>query len=505
MIALPESYNLKKQSQLDGTLLAVAEQDPIFFANWFLGIHLNPFNVRALMSVPNHKQIIWVTANQVGKTVTLACLHIWFNYFKKGFNGDPKMIEKARYETLNLSPISRQSKEAFRYVIEILSSEFSWEEDGKRYINECRIGWFLEGGGNETLGRIDFSNNSSCHCLSTSADAGAGLAGKQFAVISYDECDQSHHLEDELGARIMSRTAKYSGWVILVATPDEMAKSQQYWYHLYTTAKRAQEAGEPSEWFLVEGLYNENIFIPEEKRQEFMKRLFKLSPVKYAQVIEGKFLAAADRAFTPEMVEGLWNSRVEPTDSMPDRDYVEIIDWGVADTGDETVMGVGDITDIDDVVIVKAYSKQGGDPIELMAMATFLRMEYNDCPIVMDAAEMGGIVFKKMMKQFKPISFGQGNKPEALFFIQLRLRNNLRTRKVNEDESAKSRIKSYRLPKLEKQLSTYKFDDKRIKQDWVMMLAMLAWYVEKYKRVNRMQSFSLTNFYKSQSSNLDGN
>ena len=134
MTALKESNNLEKLEILERVLLGLGEEDPIFFAQYFLGLHLNPFQKRALWGLKIYKQFLWVTANQVGKTVALAFAHLWFDFYKLGFEGVPEMIEKARYETLNISPISRQSKEAFRYVEEILHSNFSWEEEGKRYI-----------------------------------------------------------------------------------------------------------------------------------------------------------------------------------------------------------------------------------------------------------------------------------------------------------------------------------------------------------------------------------
>lgn len=493
---------------MDDLVLIAGEEDPVFFADYFLGLHLNPFQRRALLSLCKRnptlldlfiKQIIWVTANQVGKTVALAVSHIWFNFYKRGIGGDPKLIERARFETLNISPISRQATECFRYVEDILHSQFSWEEDGKRYINKCKIEWFWDGK-NENVGRIDFSNNSSLWCLSTGADQASGIAGKQFAYISYDECVQSHHLEEELGARIFSRTAKYSGWIVLVATPDEMGKSQQYWYHLYTAAKRAMKGEGKSDWFLVEGLYYENIFIPKVKRDEFISRLKKVSPMKYLQVIKGHFLASTDRMFTPVVIEGMWNLKKAPTVCVPDRSYVIIIDWGVADAGDETVMLVADDTDLENIEVVNSYAKQGGDPVELMAMAGYLRMEYNDAPMVMDATEMGGTIFKKMMKQFSPIAYGQGNKADALVYLQLRLRGNIRKGLTSDEKSATGKLKSYYLPKLEKQLASYKIEDKKIKQDWVMVAAMLAWYIEKYKKGSEIKSYSLNNFYKNKSS-----
>ena len=497
--------NLKAENPLDQTLLLTGEEDPIFFAEYFLGVHLNPFQKRGLLSLCKRKpdfldrfikQILWVTANQAGKTVALAISHIWFNFYKKGISGDADLIEQARYETLNISPISRQATEAFRYVEEILHSQFSWELDGGREINQCKIGWFWAGK-NENLGIIDFANNSSFWCLSTGADQASGLAGKQFGYISYDECVQSHHLEDELGARIFSRTAKYSGWIVLVATPDELGKSQQYWYHLYTTAKKEQKEEIFGEWFLIEGLYDENIFIPEEKRVEYKERLKKSFPQKFLQVIKGMFLDSADRMFSLRVVEGLWNGKQAPGDAVIGREYAVIVDWGVADSGDETVIGVGDITDAENVEVVHAWAKQGGDPVELMAMASYLVMTFNDAPLVMDATEMGGTIFKKMMRQFKPISFGQGNKPDALVFLQMMLRNNLRGKNdlTSSDKSAIGGIKSYYLPKLERQLSSYKLDDRKIKQDWVMMLAMFAWYVAKYRKANKTKIFNLNKFY----------
>lgn len=485
-------FNQETVDNIDKGLFVQGERDPIFFAEFFLGIKLNAFQQRALLSLINHKQIIWVTANQVGKTVTIAISQVWFNFYKRGFDGDPAKIDRARYETLNISPVARQSKEALRYVEEILASQFSWEVDGERYLNECKIGWFWKGV-NKNVGKVYFSNNSIMWCLSTSSDQGAGLAGKQFAYISYDECVQSLHLEDELSARIFSRTAKYSGWVLLVSTPDDLGKSQQYWYHLYTAAK---DIHGDKQWFLVEGLYFENIFIPRHKRIEYMKRLKKLSPQRYLQVIKGSFLASSDRMFTPEIVEGLWNGLKEPIGVIDGHLYVLVIDWGVADSGDETVMVIADITDIDNVVIVKAYRKQGGDPVELVAMANYLAMDFNDAAVVLDVAEMGGVIFKKMMKQFHPIGFTGNEKADALMFLKLRLQDNIRKDLTETRKSVIGTLKSYYLPKLERQLSSYKIEDHGIKQDWVMVAAMLAWYLERYKKINKTKSFSLSNFYK---------
>jgi len=473
----------------DKLVLGLGAKDPIFFANYFLGVKLNNFQKRALLAFSKHKQNLFVTANQVGKTVSLAILHIWTNFYKRGIEGEAEMIERTRFETLNISPVLRQSKEAWRYIIEILEGNWTWEEDGKRVINKCLIPWFLEGR-NEMAGRIDFFNNASVFCLSTSEDQGSGLAGKQFAFTSYDECVQSLHLEQELPARIFSRTAKYSGPVLLVATPDDLAKSQQYWYHLYTEAEQGKGS-----WNLVKGLYDDNIFIPEKIREDYKSRLKELSPERYKQVVLGQFVASQDRMFSPEVVEGMWNGKRELTTPIPNHQYLEIIDWGVADSGDETVIYICDITELTKAEIVLAWARKGGDPIELIAMAGYLKNDYNDAEMLMDAGSMGGTMFKKMMTRFNPIAFPKEAKADALISLQVRLRNNLRKDLTNSEKSGDNGLKSYYLPKLEEQLSIYKIEDKRIKQDWVMVAAMLAWFLQKIE-TKKLKTFDIKYFYK---------
>lgn len=481
---------LPSPPNLDSWALAEGERDPIFFAEFFLGLHLTAFQIRYLKASVEEKQLLLITSNQCGKTVGLAVGHIWTNFYKRGLSGDLKLIEKTYYQTLNISPVSRQAKEAFRYVNEILHSAFGWEENGKRAVNNCLIEWFYVGQ-NETLGRIDFSNNSSLFCLSTGEDQGAGLQGAQFGLITYDECNQSHHLREELPARVFSRCSKMSAPIHLCATPDEMAKSQQYWFHLWNEAKAHIAKGTKGTWLLIEGKYDENIFIPEATREDYKRRLMSISPERYNQVILGQFVASDRRMFPPEVVEALWDGKDKLTLAQMEREYVLSVDWGVAEGGDETVMLVADITDPLNAEIVDAYSRTGGDPVELMAMASLLRQEYNEADSVLDTASMGGEMFRKMLSAIKPISFGNENKANALIYTQMRLRNNCKKDIPLNELSTTGKIKSYYLPKLEEQLSSYRVEDAKIEQDWVMAFIQLVWYLDKYKKASKIQAFPL--------------
>jgi hypothetical protein len=56
-------------------------------------------------------------------------------------------------------------------------------------------------------------------------------------------------------------------------------------------------------------------------------------------------------------------------------------------------------------------------------------------------------------------------------------------------------LKSYYIPKLEGQLSNYKIEDSHIKQDWVMALSQVAYFIDKIKKTQKIEVFSLTHFY----------
>jgi hypothetical protein len=246
-------------------------------------------------------------------------------------------------------------------------------------------------------------------------------------------------------------------------------------------------------------VYDENIFITKDKREEYKARLQKLSPEKYKQVILGQFLASADRMFTPEMIEGMWNGKNALTPPIEGHKYSVHADLGVSDAGDETVIFVADYTDLENVEIVNCYSKKGGDPVELMSAITMFCLNYNNAELTMDMSEMGGIIFKKMLSKLNPISCSKEHKPDSLFYLQLRLRNNLRKDLTSGQNGSIGKLKSYYIPKLEAQLSNYKIDDSHIKQDWVMALSQVAWYIDKRKMNQKIETFSLTHFYSNKS------
>src|SRR5579884_1766983 len=128
--------------------MRMGRADPLFFANYWLGLKLNPFQERLLTAVRDalyggkYKpedliQMLLDAGNRTGKTVALAIIHIYFAFYKIGISFGPG-YEDFKYRTFDISPVSRQAKECLRYIEDILKGMFTWEEDGGKRISNAK-------------------------------------------------------------------------------------------------------------------------------------------------------------------------------------------------------------------------------------------------------------------------------------------------------------------------------------------------------------------------------
>lgn len=481
-----------------------------FFAEYWLGIKVNPFQQRLFEMISSCLwggeyskedliELLVDAGNRTGKTVALAILHIYFAYYKIGATYGPG-YDDFKYRTFDISPHSRQAKECLKYIKDILEGRLTWQVDGRRYSNSAslKLTNFYEGQ-NENLGELRYTNRSVTYAFSTGEDMGAGFAGLPAGLVTYDECVLSHHLEDELDANVYSRLGDYGKLVALVSTPNEEGHSQQYFYHLISQADNLE-----NNYKVVHGSFMENIFISEEKRESHAKTLMDRDPVMARQILFGEFVTTGGVMFETQVIERIWDRGSLFADPVPEHKYVIAIDWGVADKGDETVMLVFDL-DALPFRIARVYSKQGADPYELVATATLMAQEYNDAEVIMDTGSMGGKMFKKMLKQLKTHDFeaaGSKNvKGDALMFTQVMLTKDRKKRigadgKIYEDNPNFGWIRAPYISKLAAQLSTYRIEDAKLKQDWVSALYIGCHYIWKRfgDQVKSQRSFRFSPF-----------
>jgi len=394
------------------------------------------------------------------------------------------------YRTFNISPVSRQSRESFKYIKQILTGNFAWTKDGKQCSNlpnpekgtGLKIIDFISSV-NETLGEIKFKNNSIHYSFSSGATEGASYQGLPAGYISFDEAIESKRAESEIGSMV-SRLGDYGVRfdVITSTRPTETANSQQFIFHEYNKALKGNSA-----YKLITGTYDENVFVPESQKVKHRARVKRVSPHLYDQIISGKFVTLGAKMYDPFTVEHMWNKEKTFTEPTEDGNYIIAVDWGFADKGDESVFIVFDYSSMP-WTIVKAQAWKGADPWNLMATLRTWKEVYNKAKVIMDVNAMGGVVMKKMLYDIKPINFDShsGQKPNALSYLQLALTKGRKYSvikgEVVEENPNYGFIRSYYLPDLGEQLVNYQEKDTKLKQDWVCTLYMGVWWLWKHNR-----------------------
>lgn len=498
-------------------LEARGREDIQVFAEEILGVPLNPYQRKWLSrtTTPRSQWLekfgeeiddiggflfgsnISAIGNQSGKTVGIAIKHIYMNKYKIGLDLDGDLIDKAHYGTLNISPHSRQTKACYTHVKDILAGNFMIDENGKKRLNNLHpLMQNFFAGENANLGEIRFTNKSVMYSVPTGADQGSSLAGAQFGYISYDECSQSLHLKEELGAKVLSRLIKYGVCLDLIATPEVDSDSHQYYMHIVRKGQKGKDG-----WWALTGMgMDDNIFIPKEQRERAKASLLATDKKKYRQVVMGEFITSGKRFFDSSEIENLWklgNKR----DCKQGGKYLLTADWGMSDTGDLSVFFVLDYTNFHmdgKIDIVNHESIQGGTPQMQFSLLRTLYDQYTwyeedgvtcHLPIfVMDAEALGGVLIKKLLTLLKPKSF-EIDKDEALFETK-RLMSTNRDYIESEVDGAIieknpdfGSLRSYFIEELNEQLGIYHLDDAKIDTDFVMSLVMGVSYIsKKFKR-----------------------
>lgn len=489
-------------------------EDPVYFAEWHLGICLHDGqkawlrNADPVYNPKTTRKNLLLPSNRWGKTVVLAVRHIRFDYYKIGLEGNDDIVKDARYATLDLSPHSAQITSCYNYILDILQNKFPTfqrDEQGNilldkpKVANKCRIGDFYAGH-NSTKNQIYFNNNTMFAGLSTGEDMGASAQGKTYGLITYDECVLSHHLQDELFGRIFSRTFDLNAPIDLVSTFDVDGKSQQYLFHLL----RGSIKGE-NEWSHHLGIMDENIFIPAHHREDAKKKLLAEDPLKYRQVVLGEAISSSRKCFPPQAIEQIWEmSFPRPGREMPlplpGHLYLISVDWGFADQGDPTVMMVFDYS-VFPYRIVYHEKLQGASPTTAFATLQIIKHHFFDATVIMDTNSLGGVVIKKLLRSMGVKSYDfdahGGDKGEALIQTQLCLQQGRKVRtegdKIIEENPDFGGLRSYYIKELEEQLADYEIEDEKLVQDFVVVLYQGLWWIKKKRNPQQTKVFNVSN------------
>ena len=520
--------------------IARGRKDPVFFAEYFLGVYLHDKQkiwlwittktqverghklsveigmpiapLEDLLKHPFLKNIL-APGNRFGKTVVTAIKHLWYNFYKIGAHGDPDQIMDVRYTTLNISPHSLQVDAAYNYVVDIFADRFLFNDPitGERRRNNCKIKNFLVDH-RQTKRELVFANNSKIKGMPTGEDQASGIAGTNYFYISYDECPQSLHLQEELAGKIQSRLIDTGGPLDLIGTP-EVDKPSHTYYHRIVKQGLTLDKG----FFTVLGGLVSNTFLGKAEKESALESIRQTSPEKYRQVAFGDFIIAGSKMFDTGSISMLWKGETALPMGIAGRRYMLSADWGFSDTGDPTVFYVVDFTELLKCIdlkiknpnhpiyfVVYRESIKGGSPYDVLARARVLQDSFNDADFIHDSSSMGGVMIKKMLRELNVRhlhDFGMLRSPkdEMLFLLSRAMNYGRKTivledGKIEEANESFGKIRSYHIPELEEQMGNYRMDDKKLEQDEIMSLGMNIWFLEKKLSQHVTKVFELNIF-----------
>lgn len=263
-------------------------------------LHSGQLKYLRAVQTGNYRRFVLVPANRWGKSSMIACLQIWYLYYKFGIPpGNHEAWLKAEYRTANIAPHSALTEPVFKNIDAILQSKFPIKlPDGRITTNKCQIEWFYLK--DRTLNtppyKQFFANNSYIEHRSLGEDKGGSLQGKPYGIITYDEGGRSLHLEQEVMGNIIPRLADWIGPFHLLSTPDQNSPSILFHHELFKDG-----LANVKQTYSQEGSLRENKLLGEEQILEQYK-LYENDPLG-PQVLDGKFIFGGDNLFDIESIE----------------------------------------------------------------------------------------------------------------------------------------------------------------------------------------------------------
>jgi hypothetical protein len=457
------------------------------------------------MMWPNKKyrKFLLVPANRYGKSVTIACLQLWYLFHKFGIrDGNKESWLKAEYRTANIAPQYALTEPVFKYIEQIMTSSFPINlPDGRMVTNTCQIEWFyLKDQTSNTPPRVQyFANNSYIEHRTLGSDQGGSLQGKPYGIMTYDEGGRSQHLDNEVNNNIMPRLFDWTGDLHIPSTPDQNSPSILTHYEMYQDGLHHR-----NQTYTMEGSLEDNTFFTKEQIDAQYK-MYEDNPLK-EQVLHGKFIFGGDQLYSTAEILAAQDTTLDDGERyIEDHNYVLGIDTALAT--DEMVYTVLDVTD-KPYRLVRQVAAKGNSKSPQMHLNDLIDLYYS---------------YKNTNYQNIQILLETWNGESARFYQDMPYELQAVTKcygswqptKINYSDNKNQKVKptntikkadillalkkllsnmELKIPKnapiLQQQLSIYKEDDDKIPTDRVISLALACWIAldQEIKQIQEWQT-----------------
>jgi hypothetical protein len=456
--------------------------------------------------------------NRFGKTLITAGKHLHKNFTKLnlwGMYNTTEEWERIQYNTLNFGPGYEQARECLSLAFDIaqgnihIPPEF---QDEYGVTNRSLLkDWFIT---KEKIGgqlpELEFANGTKLLGRSYD-DMGAAFKTKGIAYISGDECGDIREIWNFTNGTLLPRLAQYRNSQI-----DFIGTVQAEGHDYMRMIEMAEDDMGLSDWekkgmfYVQKGAMFENPFLDAETVEK-IKNI--ADPVMRQQIIYGEHVETGDKYFGYERAQhAVDNSILLIEKGLPGRRYLLLCDFagGESSWADFTVLMVLDISEEPYRLVYFNRFKGGDMPIPIqykLVEDVFTRFSSDGaaCKLVIDSSALGGKNALAFLKHLTPIQYNISPTLKAEMLASLKIAfdggtNEDFKRKIKRlsngeviDENPNWGLLRYpMIPALVNEIQSYKLDDKKIRQDCVMTLAMGTHYLQ--LRRPRRQKFGMRDF-----------
>lgn len=479
-------------------------KDPVFFIENFLGMQLHEGQKKYLKSAkkaldngdnPLIRRFVLTCANRWGKTALIACLQLWYLFYKFGIQASGSDWVDIEYRTANIAPLSPLTEPVFMAMKAIMTSSYPIRDGktGEITTNKCQIEalYLKERTINNPPYKMYFANNSYIEHLSLMGGKGDNLQGKPYGLITYDEAPRSNHLQVEMDNSILGRLLDWTAPLHLVGTSDNDSRSLLYFKKLYDEGMVGV-----NDSLTQTGSIYQNSFMTKKQIDNHV-RMLEGNPLR-DQMLEGKIILNTQAIFPGKDILAAQDKSLNDGETYQEgHTYTFGIDTAIGN--DEMVYHVIDTT-------VKPYRKVYTEAVKGSARSPQMHMNvlinlveaYRDGDNLQIALETfngeAARFYTDLPPYIRQFTYCYGSwQPNALRTDNdnpLKKKTGI-VQKADLIIALQKILAAHELKipdndyKLTEQLQIYREDDKNIPTDRVMALALAVWLAEDRSKVDR--------------------
>jgi hypothetical protein len=489
------------------------QNDEIAFFEAVLGLPIHYHLGQVKWSAYSNKTInILRPGNKWGKSLFGGARHLRHAALKpllpKNLTDEEWLM--AKYDTLNFGPGYEQAREILRMARDIcegrvmLPEKFQHEINpytGEEYgsMNKSLLsGWFITSDKSEAqqLPQLTFWTNVAL--LGRSYDQmGQAFKMKALAYASGDECADVKDLWTFTNGTLLPRMVTVSHPQIdYYGTPQPEGHDYMLMIEMAEEDMKKADYKENGMWYVQKGSMYENVFIPEKTIREIEAIA---DPVLREQIIRGEYVETGDKYFGFDRIKNIIDKDLKLQDyGYPGRRYITAVDFagGESTWADFTVIMTIDYTE-EPYKVVQFRRFKGGDvsiPMQYKLVEEICLAFGGKGTLIIDSSALGGKNAMAFLSHLLPISaeFGPNrsstHKAEMLATLKIALDGGQSGERKRQREKIDDKwvdktaewglIKTPDIPVLISELTNYKLDDAKIRQDCVMTLAMLIHWID---------------------------